>query len=174
VTATSYAPHAPGKLRETRFSSTRGRVQVHPEFRIVLDAQGDIVSSSADLAVVFLEAALDDTAPPMALAQSEAAPGEHLVAVNHGHDFICAGVNGDRRFKRTRVVGAVAGSAGRFVFEQRDRQYYRGHSGGPLLRETRQGPVLVGISGQSLGREPTFTSTYAHQGWIREQIQASR
>ena len=174
VTAAFHAPRTPGKPSTTLYSSARGRVQVHPDFKMVLDAQGRVTSNRADLAVIFLDAALDDTSPPIPLAQSEVEPGEHITMVNHGHDFICAGVNEDRRFKQTRVVRGLPGDEGRVLFEQEDRQRYRGQSGGPCLRETPRGPALVGISGQGLGKEPTFTSTHAYQGWIREQLQASK
>jgi len=80
-------------------------------------------------------------------------------------------MGGDRRFHKTRVVKREAGGS-RVLFEQQERNRYKGESGGPCLRETEQGPVLVGISGRSLGQEPAFIATQACRDWIRKQIQS--
>ena len=152
-------------------SRQEGKVQPHPEIKVVLDAQRRVVSSRADLAVIFLEIPEQDAGAPIALAQEGVSEGEPITIVGHGYNENWGGgMGGDRRFHKTRVVKLEAGGS-RVLFEQQERSRYKGESGGPCLRETEQGPVLVGISGRSLGQEATFIGTQASSGWIREQIQ---
>ena len=42
--------------------------------------------------------------------------------------------------------------------------------GGPCFRETRKGPMLVGISTTGLGEELTMTGVRPYWGWVREKI----
>ncbi|HYO51247.1 trypsin-like peptidase domain-containing protein [Archangium sp.] len=169
----SYLPMTPGEPQEVRSTSHPGKVQAHPGFKLLLDAGGGIVSSHADLALIFLEIPVKDAPPPPALAESEVKPGEPITVVGHGHDELRGGMGGERRFNRTRVVRRAESGGERVVFEQSDRNLYRGESGGPCIRETAQGPELVGISSRSLGREPSFISTHAFQGWILERMRSA-
>ncbi|WPB79094.1 serine protease [Archangium violaceum] len=171
VKVLSYLPMTPGEPSEVRMASHQGKVHAHPELKLQLDAGGGIVSSHADLALVFLEIAVKDAPPPPALAKKEVIPGESLTVVGHGHDELRGSMGGDRRFNRTRVLRREPPGAERAVFEQPGRKLYRGESGGPCLRETPQGQELVGISSRSL--EPSCIGTYAFQGWILERMQST-
>jgi hypothetical protein len=112
------------------------------------------------------------TVAPISLAQEEVAEGELITIVGHGHNEDWGGgMGGERRFHRTRVVKLEAGDTSRALFEQQDRNRYKGESGGPCLRETEQGPVLVGISSRSLGEEPAFIRTQAYRDWLQEHLQ---
>lgn len=169
----SYLPMTPGEPEEVRSTTYQGKVQAHPELKVLLDAGGDIVSSHADLALVFLEIPVKDAPPPPALAETEVLPGEPITVVGHGHDDIRGSMGGERRFNRTRVVRRAESGGERVLFEQSDRNLYRGESGGPCFRETSRGPELVGISSRGLGREPSFIDTHTFQGWILERIRSA-
>lgn len=169
----SYLPMTPGEPSEVRATSHQGKVHAHPELKLLLDAGGGIVSSHADLALVFLEIPVKDAPPPPALAKTEVIPGEPITVVGHGHDERRGSMGGDRRFNTTRVVKRAESGAERVTFEQPNRNVYKGESGGPCLRETPQGQELVGISSRSLGREPSFIGTHAFQGWIHERMQSA-
>ncbi|MCY1081473.1 S1 family peptidase [Archangium lansingense] len=167
----SYLPMTPGEPSEVRATRHQGKVHAHPELKLLLDAGGGIVSSHADLALVFLEIPVKDAPPPPALAKTEVTPGEPITVVGHGHDELRGSMGGERRFNRTRVARRAESGGERVVFEQPNRNLYRGESGGPCLRETPQGPELVGISSRSLGREASLIETHAFQGWILERMQ---
>lgn len=169
----SYLPMTPGEPPEVRSTSHQGKVQAHPGFKLLLDAGGRIVSSHADLALVFLEIPVKDAPPPPAWAETEFIPGEPITVVGHGHDELRGGLGGERRFNRTRVMKRAESGGERFVFEQSDRSLYKGESGGPCIRETALGSELVGISSRSLGQEPSCISTHAFQGWILERMQSA-
>jgi hypothetical protein len=171
VSFLSYLPPTPGEPAEVNRSRQQGKVRPHPELKVVLDAQRSVVSSRADLAVILLEIPVKGAVAPISLAQEEVSEGEPITIVGHGYNEDWGGeMGGDRRFHKTRVVKREAGGS-RVLFEQQERSRYKGESGGPCLRETAQGPMLVGISGRSLGQEATFIGTQASSGWLREQLQ---
>ncbi|HEX5752597.1 MAG TPA: trypsin-like peptidase domain-containing protein [Archangium sp.] len=169
----SYLPMTPGEPSEVRATRHQGKVHAHPELKLLLDADGGIVSSHADLALVFLEIPVKDAPASPALAKTEVIPGEPITVVGHGHDELRGSMGGDRRFNRTRVVKRAEAGGERILFEQPNRSVYKGESGGPCLRETPQGQELIGVSSRSLGQEPSFIGTHAFQGWILERMQST-
>ena len=170
ITTVAYDPPDPRPGMGLRARRYDGEVRPHPAMRIVLDGQGNVVSSEADLAMIVLEAPVMGDFPPLALAQAEAVGGETLVMVAFGHDGVRGSLNGDRRF-RQHAVTRLAGTGGRVLYEQPMRHLYKGDSGGPCLRVTRTGSALVGILSRSLGQEPSFTSTFAYRAWLQEELQ---
>lgn len=145
-----------------------GEVRPHPELRVVLDDQGGIVSSEADLAVIFLETPVEGHFPPVELADTEVETGESLVMVGFGSDEAFGTLGGKRRFRENSVTKMH--DPGRALFEPPERHVYRGDSGGPCLRETRNGMVLVGILSRGLGKEASLIRTYPYRAWVREEI----
>jgi len=166
VQTTTYIPETRDDPPGEQGRQYDAAVRVHPGFKQVLDEQGNVVSSEADLAVFVLDKATD--IPPVELADSDIKAGESLVIVGHG--FFTAGL--DRLFSEHRVT-EVLGSGGRVAFAQPPPNLYKGARGGPCLRQTRQGLRLSGILSASLGQEALFTSVYPYREWLRAEIQGA-
>ncbi|HVG59141.1 MAG TPA: trypsin-like serine protease [Hyalangium sp.] len=149
-----------------------GEVRPHPEIRVLLDEQGGVVSSEADLAVIFLETPVEGHFPPVELADTEIEPGESLFMVGFGSDEVLGTLGGKRRFRETSVTRMLG--SGRALFEPTEPHVYRGDSGGPCLRETQNGMVLVGILSRGLGKEASLMRTYPYRAWVREEIQRAK
>jgi hypothetical protein len=147
-----------------------GSVHPHPQFELRLDAQGNIMISNADLAVVRLDTPVQSNIPPIRLAEKPAQAGETMTVVGYGYIEPLGGMDGKRRFNREKVLRPLDPDGKRAVFGQPDLHAYKGDTGGPCLRETGHGPELLGISSRGLGREPTFTSTAPYWVWLSEQI----
>jgi hypothetical protein len=147
-----------------------GAVQPHPGFELLMDAQGAVMASRADLAVVRLDAHVQSNIPPVRLAEQAAQPGELMTVVGYGYIEAIGGMDGNRRFSRERVKKLLDPSGERVEFGARDLRAYKGDTGGPCLRETEHGPELLGISSRGLGKEPTFTSISPYRNWLNEQV----
>jgi hypothetical protein len=169
ITTVTYKPPTSTRGVGSRTQDYTGQVLPHPALKVLLDAQGNVLSSEADLAVIVLETPIEGPFPFVELADTEVQVGESLVIVAYGFDERLGTLGGKRRFRASPVTKIL--DSGRVLFEQPDRQLYRGDSGGPCLRETRNGVVLVGILSRALGQEASFTSTYASRAWLREEIQ---
>lgn len=144
----------------------RGRVQPHPELRVVLDHQGGVISSIADLAVIVLNGQVKVS--PVKLAETEVELDEPIVIAGHGSD---GDETEERRFNEIRVIKPLSSSGGRILLQQAPSERHTDDSGGPCLREEGQTHTLVGISSRRLGKEPTATSTYSYRAWLRDEIQ---
>jgi hypothetical protein len=151
---------------EYRQVDYEGVVRPHPSLKIVLDEQGNIVSSEADLAVIQLPASEWDRLPPMALADDALRVNEPLVMI--GYD---AWAGPKRRRSRQYHVTQILDAGARALYDQPRRDVYKGDSGGPCLRVTDRGMTLAGILNRSLGAEASFTSTFHYRDWIRQEIQ---
>lgn len=151
-----------------------GAVRVHPHFKIVLDRQGQLMSSVADLAVVHLRRPFKEELHAVSLANTPVQIDESVVIAGYGYDEISNIYDDDRRFSRNRVLQFSQASAEVALVEQPGQHRYRADSGGPCLREGPTGAVLVGISTRSLGSGATFISTHAYRGWIEDEIQLQR
>ncbi len=169
VTTVKYTPPTSEKGIGSRTQEYAGEVQPHPSINVVLDGDGNIISSEADLAVIFLEVPVEGSFPPVELAETEAKVGELLVMVGYGSDEVLGTLGGKRRFRENPVTKVLA--SGRGLFDQPKWNSYRGDSGGPCLRETGSGTQLVGILSRGLGKEASFTSTYGYRDWLHEEIQ---
>lgn len=171
VKAVLYEPPTPEHGRGSRTMEYSGTVRPHPDLKVQLDAQGRVVSSTADLAVIVLDIPVKGSIPPVQLAEKEVELRETVTMASFGHDDVLGGLGGDRRFSEKRVTQVPGAGSGRVLVEQLQWHRYKGDSGGPLLRQTQQGPVLVGVSTRGLGSEPSMTSTYGYRGWLREELQ---
>jgi hypothetical protein len=149
----------------------KGVIRLHPEFKVLLDRQERVVSSHADLAAIVLERPVEDALPPLSPGTAEVGRSEPIVIVGYGDDGTGSGSRGQRRINRSKVVDSAKPQDGRIPLEQPKRQTETDDSGGPCLREDRQGTTLVGISSRRLGKEPACTSTYTFRTWLREELQ---
>jgi hypothetical protein len=145
-------------------------VRTHPEFKLVVDAQGRVQSSTANLAVLVLKEAVTVELQHVELPDSEVQLNEPVTAVSYGYDEIIGGKFGERRFIKVQVTKDL-GPGGRMLFGPSGSKAYKGESGGAVLREGEQSPVLMGILSRSLGEEPSFTSIYAYRAWLRDELQ---
>jgi hypothetical protein len=158
----------------TRSSGSRGtihhgRVRPHPAFKAVLDEQGRVVFSHADLALVILNKPLEF--PGVPLAEGKAQVGDSIVIVGHEYDEVEAVFGGERRFSMNTITRLGTAEDERVLVRQPGGHRYRQDSGGPCLREETRGPMLVGISSRWLGEGAAFTSTHRYQDWLRDNIQ---
>lgn len=172
VTTSFYEPRS--VLVEDTYSlrnSHEGTVLPHPELRILLDAQEQVVSNSADLALIVLDEPLEKKFKPLPLADRDVQPNESLVILGSGYDELARVYDGERRVSRNQVKEPLPEGGGRLRIEQPGGHHYRGDSGGPCLRESVEGTELVGISSRNLGEGAAITSTYAYQDWLRSELQ---
>lgn len=174
VTTVEYDPPLEGGLKVEPGSRSRSykgmEVRPHPELQILLDAQGQVTSSTADLAMIVLDRPVEGLAPLSTLADSEARAGELMVMVSYTFDEVVGGIVGQRRFHRYRVLKPLA-SGGRILFEQPERQIFKGDSGGPCLRGGPRGDVLLGVSSRGLSGEATFTSAFFFRAWLTGEME---
>jgi secreted trypsin-like serine protease len=152
-----------------RTGEYQGEVRPHPKLKITLDDQENLLSSNADLAIIFLEESVRGASPTTLLPPSEVQGTESIIMVGYGYDKKNTGIHGKRRFKDYKVLKGLE-SGGKFLFDQPTRNRYAGDSGGPCLRATEHGDVLVGISNRGLGKEPSFTSAYFYRDWLRDEL----
>ncbi|MBN1207057.1 MAG: trypsin-like peptidase domain-containing protein [Myxococcaceae bacterium] len=149
-----------------------GIIRPHPELQIVLDGQGHVVASQADLAVVILDGPLkEDGIHPVPVADTEVQLGEPLTVVGHGYDEFAQVFGRDRRFNRNNAARTLPSEGGRVLIRQSGGHLYRHDSGGPCLRERARQTVLVGVSSRWLGEGAAFTSTYGYRGWLWDELQ---
>lgn len=147
-----------------------GEVRPHPELRIILDEQGQVASSHADLAVILLEEPLGEELRPLPLADREVQLNETLIITGSGHDEFSRRYDGERRFSRNRVTESLPSGGGRMRIEQPGGHHYKGDSGGPCLREGPGGAVLAGVSSRNLGEGEAITSIYDYRDWLLGEI----
>jgi hypothetical protein len=157
--ASSYGAYQPGTVRP------------HPELRILLDEQGQVVSSHADLALILLDEPVDPEFHPIPLADREAQLGESIVILGSGYDETARVHDGERRFSMNKIIEALPSSGGRMRILQPEGHHYREDSGGPCLREGAGRTVLVGISSRNLGEGEAITSIHGYLDWLHAEIQ---
>lgn len=166
ITAMIYQPREPGRPPTAIHDQHRGEVRPHPGLRIVRDAAGKLTTVQANLALIHLEKPVQDVAPPPMLADSEARLDEPLMTVGYGNDESSAALHGERRFNTSRVVSLPEDRERIFLSPPR-QLLYQDDSGGPCLRESPEGDVLLGISNRGLNNESSCLSTYFHREWLR-------
>jgi hypothetical protein len=169
----TYEPLAEGQGVESWSESYEGVIRPHPHLKLQLDEHGHTVSARANLAVVLLDRPAKKNTPPALLAEEGVRAGEFLIVVGYGYIEAIAGLDGRRRFTQEQVVRITDERTGQARFGQAVMQDYKGDTGGPCLRETPQGPVLVGISHRGSGNEATLTSLKVYRDWLRGEIQRS-
>ncbi|MBN1209836.1 MAG: trypsin-like serine protease [Myxococcaceae bacterium] len=154
-----------------RMKRYRGVVQPHPRLQVLLDEQGQVVSSTADLALIVLDGPVEEGVRPVRLADSDVQVGESIIIVGSGYDELARLHDGERRYSRNKVTEVLPSGGGRMRIEQPGGHHYQGDSGGPCLREGASGDVLVGISSRNLGEGAAITSTYEYRDWLSREIQ---
>jgi Trypsin len=149
-----------------------GEVHPHPDLNIVLGAQREVISSTADLAVILLDEPLSADFRPVPLAEYEVEINDFVTIAGYGYDEIASVFSGDRRFSKNKVLKFADSGQGRVLIEQPGRHLYRLDSGGPCLREAPHGATLVGVSSRSLGEGAAFTSIIPYLAWLRAQLRS--
>jgi hypothetical protein len=158
-------------LADMEVHSYGGVVRAHPELRLLLDAQGSVVSSRADLAVILLDTTLSTNPPATQLTGSEAEPGEFLVVAGYGYSTHTGQIQGLRYSRMNKVTSVPASPGGRILYEQQGPYVYDGFQGGPCFRENKQGRWLIGIASIGTSNELACTSTFFYQDWLRAELQ---
>lgn len=153
-----------------RFMYQLGTVRLHPEFRISLDAQGQVESSAWDIAFIQLEKPVSEEFQPLPLSNEEIELNEMITIVGSGYDEVARYYDGERHYSRNKVTQVLPSGGGRMRIEQPGGHHYRGESGGPCLRETAKGLEIVGISARNLGEGEAVTSTYGFRDWVRAEV----
>jgi hypothetical protein len=161
-------------LEETANSISQlyfGVVHPHPELRVLLNDQGEVVSSVADLALIHLKTPMETAIHPVSLASTEVQPLESLIIAGQAYDEVFDRYDEDRRFSRNTATRIPIDGDSRILVRQPDGHVYKGDSGGPCLRERSGQPLLIGISSRNLGKGTACTSIHAYQRWVRSELQ---
>jgi hypothetical protein len=153
------------------FQSFEGQVRPHPEFKLVLDAQGAIQTSHADLAVIVLDSPVKEPLQFIPFGESEVKENELLVMAGYPRDARFGGFSGIRYFRQNKVTQILGAQPGRVLYEQHAPFLYNGYTGGPCFREDETQQWLVGIASVSSDQELSFTSTYLFRGWLQAELQ---
>jgi hypothetical protein len=161
----------PGDIAGLSIKRYNGHVRPHPQLEVRLDAKGGVLSSHADLALIALEAPVPVGFRPVPLAKTGARPQETLVRVGFAYSEDLGMLDDLRLVHTSKLIAALDPQGERFQFERHTSPFSRGDSGGPCLRPSRQGPMLVGISTTGLGHEPMLTDLQGFRDWLQEQIQ---
>jgi len=158
----------PNERKSATMEFINGSVLVHPLFQMTLDAQGTVVTSRADLAIIRLERPAMPSIRPARVATIDVQTGEVLSVVGYGHAEN-PGVLFHRYFSQEKVRTSAVDD--RLFFRSMDEAAYQGDMGGPCLRETVDGSELVGISQRGLGLRPACTNIAPYREWLEKQIQ---
>ena len=171
------------KLEQKKYAmvprSRRGAVRPHKSFTVQRDDEGIVKASTSDLAVIFLERALDGTNPGFELARVEPDVHDEVVVVGYGRT--------ERNETRRRFFGKNnVTDKGRsnltdradkdvsLLFEMSGAHVSDGDSGGPCFVEDGKTRWLVGITAQGNGTTSRFTSIYRHLPWLNEQLDKAK
>ncbi|WP_373691615.1 trypsin-like serine peptidase [Hyalangium versicolor] len=149
----------------------RGKVRVHPAFKIELNEQGAVLSTRADLALIILDSPEDESVESIPFAEKEAQENETLVMAGYGDDPRFRDEPGLRYFRHNKVTKVPGNSDGRILYEQQGAFVYNGYTGGPCFREDSGQRWLVGIASVGTELELTCTSTYFFRDWLRAEFQ---
>jgi hypothetical protein len=148
----------------------QGTIRPHPRLEIRFDSHGKVVSSQANLALIVLDRPVKKNTPPVPISAEAAQAGETLTVVGYGYIQGITGLDGKRRFSQEKVLRTVDANSGQVLFGLPELHGYKGDTGGPCLRETAQGPVLVGISNRGFGDESTLTNVSGYQDWLSGEM----
>jgi hypothetical protein len=171
ITAVSYEPTKDPLSPTQRFRHQEGWVRPHPQFKLRLDDQTSILSSNANLAVIFLDQPLEVPSPPISLAATEAQANEYLFMAGYGSGGHLGSIHGIRYFRRNKVTGISKSTREDVLYEQEGAYVYDGFNGGPCFRESGKGHSLVGITSMGSPRTLSFTSVSFHGSWLRAELQ---
>jgi hypothetical protein len=105
---------------EKRYSFYEGTVRPHPEFQLLMDGKGSVVSERANLATILLDEPVEGSIPTATLSEAEAQAGELLLMVGYaskGEEEV-GGIYGVRYFRQNKVTQAPSPGSDRVVYEQ--------------------------------------------------------
>jgi hypothetical protein len=159
--------------------SRRGSVQPHERFKARRDDTGIVKASTSDLAVIFLEKALDGVSIGFELTRVEPDVHDEVVVVGYGRS---EGNKTEQRFfgKNNVTDKGRSNLTDRddkdvsFFFEMHGAHVSDGDSGGPCFIEDGEKRWLVGITAQGDGTISRFTSIYRHLSWLNQQIEKAK
>jgi V8-like Glu-specific endopeptidase len=156
---------------EMRFRAYEGAVRIHPEFSLRTHLQGDQISSRADLALIVLDAPVNEQVESPRLPEREVQAGEPLTMAGYPHDDprLSGGVYGIRYTRKHKVIKALSPREGRVVYDRPTPFVTIGYAGGPCIREDAEGQWLTGISTKDSEEELSCTSVYAFLDWLRAE-----
>jgi hypothetical protein len=158
-------------MRSLYSTTYQGKVQPHPDFKLLIDARNNVIFSRADLALIVLDIPVSAEFPAALLTEAGVKGDEPIVMVSYGYDLGRGTLGGDRRIKEYKVTRLPGPGEDRVLFHQPQRDTYTGDSGGPCFQQSTEDLSVVGISSRSLGSEPAFTSLKPYHAWIRDAIQ---
>jgi len=161
----------PGDIAGLTIKRHDGLVRPHPQLEVRLSMKGEVLSSHADLALIALHVPVPVGFRPVPLAKTGARLQESLVRVGFAYSEESGMLHDIRLVHTSKLVAASDSQNERFQFERRTSPFSRGDSGGPCLRPSRQGPMLVGVSTTGLGHEPMLTNLHGFRDWLQEEIQ---
>lgn len=156
-------------LRAASGTVQSGHVQPHPALKVVLNAQGHVSSSHADLALILLSRPLEFSGLP--LASDEVKIGDSVLIAGYEYDETIDTFGRERRFSLNQVSRLRTAEDERVLIRQPGGHLYRLDSGGPCLLQGAKGPELAGISNRWLGEGTAFTSIHPYRDWLREAVQ---
>ena len=160
-------------LEETANSISQlyfGVVHPHPALRVLLNDQGEVVSSVADLALIHLTSPVEKAIHPLSLADKEVQLSEALIIAGQAYDEVFDRYDENRRFSRNTATRLPMAGDSRILVRQPSGHPYKGDSGGPCLRESLEHSLLVGISSRNLGKGAACTSIHAYRDWVRSEL----
>jgi hypothetical protein len=166
-----YHPQAMQGITSTTSAEFQGKVRPHPELDTQLDAEGRVLLSHADLALVALDTPVPPGFTPARLSSTGITAQDNLVTVGFGHDEARGWLDSARLINKRKAV-AVDARRERFLLEQYSQTFFRGDSGGPCFRESSQGPELVGLSTTGLGQQPALTALLPYREWLLQAIRS--
>lgn len=164
-------PRGPRNAPGHTSAQYQGQVRPHPRLEVRSNAQGEVLSSHADLALIALDTPVPQGFRPVPFTTTAVALQESLVLVGFGHAEELGMLDDTRLINRRTVAAQVDAAGERFQLEQQGESFFRGDSGGPCFRESPQGRTLVGISTTGLGQQPTLTALDAYREWLQQEIQ---
>jgi hypothetical protein len=157
---------------EMEFRVYEGAARVHPEFELRADLQGNPVSSRADLALIVLDAPVNEQVGTTRLSDREVQPGESLIMAGYSQDDprLSGGIYGIRYLRRHKALKTLPPEEGRVLYDRPSPFVALGYAGGPCIREDAKGQWLVGIATKDSEEELSCTSVYAFLPWVRAEL----
>jgi hypothetical protein len=143
-----------------------GTVLPHPEFKLVLDRRGHVVSGTADLALLRLDEQVEGAPPGLSLADTAAEAGEVLTMAGYGNGGAAGSLHGLRYVRKNKVTRASTPADERVLYEQQGAYLYNGFEGGPCFRENDKGRWLVGIASLGSEEELILTDLHPYREWL--------
>jgi V8-like Glu-specific endopeptidase len=164
---------------EVLTQSRRGAVQPHERFTALLDNRNRVRSSTSDLAVILLEAPLQNVHIGFELATADVQLNEEVTVTGYG--FAGSSGSGKRFFGKNIITQKGRTNLDErsdkeisFQVEMQGAHLAPGDSGGPCFIEKGQQRWLVGINAQGDGTISRFTSIYPHLPWLNQQLEKAK